>query len=118
MCIRDSVDPLSKEDMIGILTRPKNAITKQFQRLLAWDNVELVFTEEALDTAAEEAMKHEAGARGLRTIIERALLNVMYEIPSRRDVKKCVISAEAIMGKAPPLLLTRSERPIKLKETA
>jgi len=112
------VDPLSKEDMIGILTRPKNAITKQFQRLLAWDNVELVFTEEALDTAAEEAMKHEAGARGLRTIIERALLNVMYEIPSRRDVKKCVISAEAIMGKAPPLLLTRSERPIKLKETA
>ena len=112
------VDPLSKEDMIGILTRPKNAITKQFQRLLAWDNVELVFTEEALDTAAEEAMKHEAGARGLRTIIERALLNVMYEIPSRRDVKKCVISAEAVLGKAPPLLLTRSERPIKLKETA
>ncbi|MGA9347721.1 MAG: ATP-dependent Clp protease ATP-binding subunit ClpX [Anaerolineae bacterium] len=112
------VDPLSKEDMIGILTRPKNAITKQFQRLLAWDNVELVFTEEALDTAAEEAMKHEAGARGLRTIIERALLNVMYEIPSRRDVKKCVISAEAILGKAPPLLLTRSERPIELKETA
>jgi ATP-dependent Clp protease ATP-binding subunit ClpX len=112
------VDPLSKEDMIGILTRPKNAITKQFQRLLAWDNVELVFTEEALDTAAEEAMKHEAGARGLRTIIERTLLNVMYEIPSRRDVKKCVISAEAVLGKAPPLLLTRSERPIKLKETA
>jgi ATP-dependent Clp protease ATP-binding subunit ClpX len=112
------VDPLSKEDMIGILTRPKNAITKQFQRLLAWDNVELVFTEEALDTAAEEAMKHEAGARGLRTIIERALLNVMYEIPSRRDVKKCVISAEAVLGKTPPLLLTRSERPISLKETA
>ena len=114
------VDPLSKEDMIGILTRPKNAITKQFQRLLAWDNVELVFTEEALDTAAEEAMKHEAGARGLRTIIERALLNVMYEIPSRRDVKKCVISAETILGKTPPLLLTRSERPIDwdLKATA
>ena len=109
------VDPLSKEDMIGILTRPKNAITKQFQRLLAWDNVELVFTEEALDTAAEEAMKHEAGARGLRTIIERALLNVMYEIPSRRDVKKCVISAEAVLGKTPPLLLTRSERPVELK---
>jgi ATP-dependent Clp protease ATP-binding subunit ClpX len=85
---------------------------------LAWDNVELIFTEEALSVAAEEAMKHEAGARGLRTIIERALLNVMYEIPSRRDVKKCVISAEAVLGKAPPLLLTQSERPISLKEIA
>ena len=113
-----SVDPLRKKDMIGILTRPRNAITKQFQRLLALDNVELVFTGEALASAAEEAMKHEAGARGLRTIIERALLDVMYEIPSRHDVKKCVISAEAILGKAPPLLLTQSERPIDLKETA
>jgi ATP-dependent Clp protease ATP-binding subunit ClpX len=113
-----SVEPLNKEDMIGILTRPRNAITRQFQRLLALDNVELVFTEEALATAAEEAMKHEAGARGLRTIIERALLNVMYEIPSRRDVKKCVISAEAVLGKAPPLLLTQSQHPIDLKETA
>ncbi len=113
-----SVDPLTKEDMVEILTRPRNAVTKQFQRLLALDNVELVFTEEALATAAGEAMKHEAGARGLRTIIERSLLDVMYEIPSRRDVKKCVISAEAVLGKAPPLLLTRSERPIELKETA
>ncbi len=113
-----SVDPLGKKDMIGILTRPRNAITKQFQRLLALDNVELIFTEEALASAAEEAMKHEAGARGLRTIIERALLDVMYEIPSRRDVKKCIISAEAVLGKTPPLLLTQSERPINLKETA
>ncbi len=113
-----SVDPLTKDDLVEILTRPKNAVTKQFQRLLALDNVELVFTEEALTTAAQEAMKHEAGARGLRTIIERALLDVMYEIPSRRDVKKCVISAEAVLGKTPPLLLTRSERPVELKETA
>ncbi len=113
-----SVDPLGKEDMIGILTRPRNAITKQFQRLLALDNVELIFTEEALATAATEAMKHEAGARGLRTIMERALLDVMYEIPSRRDVKKCVISAEAILGKTSPLLLTQSEHPIDLKEIA
>jgi ATP-dependent Clp protease ATP-binding subunit ClpX len=113
-----SVNPLTKQDMIEILTRPKNAVTKQFQRLLALDNVELIFTEEALAVAAEEAMKHEAGARGLRTIIERALLDVMYEIPTRRDVKKCVISAETILGKAPPLLLTRSERPVSLRETA
>ena len=113
-----SVEPLSKEDMMGILTRPRNAITKQFQRLLALDNVELIFTEEALATAATEAMKHEAGARGLRTIMERALLDVMYEIPSRRDVKKCIISAEAVLGKTPPLLLTQSEHPIDLKEIA
>ena len=93
-------------------------IVKTFPGVRALDNVELVFTEEALATAATEAMKHEAGARGLRTIIERALLDVMYEIPSRRDVKKCVINAEAVLGKTPPLLLTQSERPINLKETA
>ncbi len=115
-----SVEPLDKETMVAILTEPKNAIVKQFQRLFALDNVELIFTDEALETAAEEALKRKTGARGLRTIIEETLLDVMYEIPSRRDIKKCIIKAETILGKAGPLLLTRSERPViwDLEETA
>ena len=106
-----SVDPLDQEALVAILTQPKNAIVKQYQRLFALDGVELVFTPEALQAAATEAMKHKTGARGLRTIIEDALLEVMYEIPSRPEVVKCVVNVETITRKQPPLLITRSERP-------
>ena len=82
-----------------ILTEPKNAIVKQYQKFLALDKVELVMTPEALDAAAEEALKLKTGARGLRTVIEEILLDVMYEIPSRNDVKKCVINAETIRNR-------------------
>jgi ATP-dependent Clp protease ATP-binding subunit ClpX len=108
-----SVDPLGKDDLVRILTEPRNAIVKQFQRLFALDGVELVFTEDALATVAEEAMKLETGARGLRTIIEQTLLDVMFEIPSRRDVRKCVISDDTIANRSQPLLLTQTERPIE-----
>ena len=115
-----SVDPLDKDDLVRILTEPRNAIVKQFQRLFALDNVELVFTPDALTTAAEEALKLETGARGLRTIIERTLLDVMFEIPSRRDVRKCVVSGEIIANRSQPLLLTQAERPVEwqLQNTA
>jgi ATP-dependent Clp protease ATP-binding subunit ClpX len=108
-----SVDPLDRDALIRILTEPRNAIVKQFQRLFALDGVELVFTEDALITTAEEAMKLETGARGLRTIIERTLLDVMFEIPSRRDVRKCVVSGDTITNRSQPLLLTQAERPIE-----
>jgi len=99
-----SVDPLSHAELIKILTQPRNAVVKQFQRLFAMDNVELVFTDHALEVTAELALKRETGARGLRTIIEGALLDVMYEIPSRRDVRRCVITAEVIRGLVEPEL--------------
>jgi len=108
-----SLDHLSKEDLVKILTEPKNAIMKQYQRFFAMDKVELVFTPEALEAAAEEALRHKTGARGLRTIIESTLLDVMYEIPSRRDIQKCVIEAETIRERKPPLLLTWADRPVK-----
>jgi ATP-dependent Clp protease ATP-binding subunit ClpX len=108
-----SVDPLDKDALVRILTEPRNAIVKQFLRLFALDDVELVFTEDALVTAAEEAMKLETGARGLRTIIERTLLDVMFEIPSRRDVRKCVVSGDTISNQSQPLLLTQAERPVE-----
>ncbi|MFZ5916123.1 MAG: ATP-dependent Clp protease ATP-binding subunit ClpX [Chloroflexota bacterium] len=115
-----SVDQLDQQSLVRILTEPRNAIVKQFQRLFALDGVELAFTEDALVTAAQEALKLETGARGLRTIIERTLLDVMFEIPSRRDVRKCVISGDTIAQRSQPLLLTQAERPVEwqLRDTA
>ena len=105
-----SLDSLDKDALIRILTEPKNAIIKQYQKFLQLDRVELVFTNEALDAAAEGALKQRTGARGLRSIIEDVLLDVMYEIPSRADVKKVVINGEVITSHHKPLLETRSSR--------
>ena len=105
-----SLDALDKDALIRILTEPKNAIVKQYQKFLQLDRVELVFTNDALDAAAEGALKQRTGARGLRSIIEDILLDVMYEIPSRADVKKVIINADVITAHNKPLLVTRSER--------
>ncbi len=105
-----SLDSLDKEALIRILTEPKNAIIKQYQKFLQLDRVELVFTNDALDAAAEGAMKQRTGARGLRSIIEDVLLDVMYEIPSRADVKKVIINGDVITARHKPLLETRSTR--------
>jgi ATP-dependent Clp protease ATP-binding subunit ClpX len=118
-----SVDPLDREAMISILTEPKNALQKQFARMLDLDGVELIFTDDALEAVAEEAMGRKTGARGLRTIIEDTLLDVMYEIPSRTDVVKCVVNGETIRRKTRPLLLTQSGRSVawedeELQDTA
>jgi ATP-dependent Clp protease ATP-binding subunit ClpX len=107
-----SVDPLDQDTLVQILTEPKNAIVKQFQRLFSLDEVTLEFSEDALCTAAEEALKHRTGARGLRTIIEETLLDVMYEIPSRPDIKRCVITADTIRRISGPELFDTSDQPI------
>jgi ATP-dependent Clp protease ATP-binding subunit ClpX len=96
------LDSLDLKALIDVLVRPKNAIIKQYQRLLSLDGVELVFTDDALHAVAELAMKQQTGARGLRSIIEHTLVNVMYEVPSRRDIRKVVVDAQAIRGEAPP----------------
>lgn len=105
-----SLDLLDKEALIRILTEPKNAIIKQYQKLLQLDRVELNFTNDALEAAAERALKQKTGARGLRSIIEDVLLDVMYEIPSRADIKKVVINGDVIAAQHKPMLVTRSER--------
>ena len=107
------VEPLDMDAMMEILTEPKNAIVRQFQRLLAIDDVEVVFTAEALEAVATEAMRHKTGARGLRTIVERTLLDVMYEIPGRDDVVKCVVNAENIRTGARPLLLNAQGKAVR-----
>lgn len=99
---------LDKESLMRVLTEPKNAVIKQYQHLFDLDRVELVFTREALEAAASEALRTKMGARGLRGIAETVLLDVMYEIPSRRDVKKCIINADTILGRKRPLLITNS----------
>ncbi|MEN6479735.1 MAG: ATP-dependent Clp protease ATP-binding subunit ClpX [Anaerolineales bacterium] len=94
-----SVDALDEQDMIRILTEPKNALVRQYQKLLALDNVTLSFTDEALGAAAQEALRHKMGARGLRSIIEEALLDAMFELPSQPDVTTWVVDADTIRNR-------------------
>jgi ATP-dependent Clp protease ATP-binding subunit ClpX len=110
-----SLDLLTREDLIRILVEPKNAIIKQYQKFFALDKVELLFRDDALEAAADMAIKQKTGARGLRTIIEDVLLDVMYEIPSRADVKRCIVDADVIRGRGRPYLEIRTERAIEEK---
>jgi ATP-dependent Clp protease ATP-binding subunit ClpX len=105
-----SVEPIDQQIMTRILTEPKNALVKQFQKLFEVDGVELVFTEEAMAKVAELAMDRKTGARGLRTIIEEALLDIMYEIPSRPEIRRCVITSEALREGQPELYDAQSQR--------
>ncbi|MDR5694896.1 MAG: ATP-dependent Clp protease ATP-binding subunit ClpX [Armatimonadota bacterium] len=100
------LDPLTEDDLVSILVEPKNALVKQYQRILEMDGVELTFTEGALRAIAREAMARGTGARGLRTIIEEIMLNIMYEIPSRPDVKRCIVTEEAVLHRKDPVLIT------------
>jgi len=106
------LESLSKETLIRILQEPKNAVLRQFQRFFALDNVELVFTADAMEACADEAISHKTGARGLRTVLEDTLLDVMYEVPSRSDVEKCIVSGETIRLRQRPLLVTASGQEI------
>ena len=103
-----AVHQLSRDDLITILTEPRNALVKQFQRFFQFDGIELVFSDDALISIAEKALARETGARGLRSIIEETLLEVQFELPSRRDVKKCVVTKETIERGLAPTLVTEA----------
>ena len=105
---------LDEDALVRILTEPKNALIKQYQRYFQMDGVELVFTDDALKAIAEVALRHKTGARGLRTVLEETLMEVMYEIPGRGDVKKCVVNAESVTAKTRPLLLTRGGQEVDI----
>jgi ATP-dependent Clp protease ATP-binding subunit ClpX len=100
-----SLDELDEAAMIKILTEPKNALTKQFQRLLSFDKVRLKFSEGALSAIAKKAIQRKTGARGLRSILEDIMLEVMYEIPSQKGIKECLITEETVTKKEKPLLV-------------
>ena len=113
-----ALDHLTRPDLMRILTEPRNAVVKQYQKSFALDNVELVFTEDALEATARNAEERKTGARGLRTAIEQVLLEVMYEIPSLENVRKCVVDANVINNRTRPLLLTVNDHPIEYAKTA
>jgi ATP-dependent Clp protease ATP-binding subunit ClpX len=107
-----AVHPLLNKDLVRVLTEPKNALVKQYKKFFAFDDVELVFTDDALIAVADKAIERETGARGLRSIIENALLDVMFELPSREDVTKCVVTRETIDNGVPPTLLTEARQSV------
>jgi ATP-dependent Clp protease ATP-binding subunit ClpX len=100
-----TLNSLDKEALMQILTQPKNALVKQYQKLLEMDNVELIFEEEAVEEIAQKALDRKTGARGLRSIFEEIMTNVMYDIPSREEIDKCIIKKETLIDKREPEIL-------------
>lgn len=105
-----SIDPLDRDALVRILVEPKNALTKQYEHLLSLDNVELEFAETALGAAADLAMERGTGARGLRSIIEKCLLDVMFEVPGRDHIRRVVIDDDVIRGVKPPEIFAADGR--------
>ena len=116
--VLSAVHQLKREDLVQILTEPKNALVKQYQRFFNYDHIDLHFTEDALWSISDKALTRETGARGLRSIIENALLDVMFELPSRKDVTKCVITKETIEKNLKPTLVTSAGAAIEPTELA
>lgn len=98
-----TLEPLTKDALMQILTEPKNAVTRQFAKLLDMEGVKLTFRKEALEAIAEKAASKGTGARGLRSLLEKLMLEIMFRIPSEKDVKECIITAETVEGKEPEL---------------
>lgn len=106
-----TLEELDKEALVHILTEPKNALVKQYEALFAMDDVELVFEDEALEAIAEKAIKKKSGARGLRGTIEETMVDTMFDIPSRDDVKRVIVTKESVEGKEPPIM--ERDEPVK-----
>jgi len=108
-----SLEQLDEEALIEILTKPKNALVKQYQKMLELDNVDLEFEDEALHEIAKKAIERKTGARGLRSIIESIMLDVMFELPSRDDISKCIITKDSVVHNKPPKLVLNDGTIIK-----
>jgi len=104
-----TMDELEEEDLIRILREPKNALTKQYEKLFAFDDIRLRFTEGALAAIAKTAIKRKSGARGLRAVMEEAMLDIMYELPSQANARECVISEQVITSREAPVVLYDQE---------
>ena len=104
---------LDREQLVRILTEPKNALVKQYKCLLDYDNVELEFTSEALDAAADKALERKIGARGLRAVLEEVMTPVMYDAPSDQSIAKVTITDQAIKGEGEPDVLRQEGRPAR-----
>ena len=107
-----TLDELSEDNLVEIVKRPKNAISKQYKKLFELENVKLTFTEGALRGIAREAMKKKTGARGLRSIMEKVMLDIMYEIPTLSNVKECVVNEDVIISHERPIMIYEEEAEI------
>src|SRR5262249_7314041 len=104
-----TLSPLDEEALVKILVEPKNALTKQYAKFFEYDGVDLVFQDDALHAIAREAIKRSTGARALRTIIEEVMMNIMYEIPSLKEAKRCIITKATVEQREEPTILTLSD---------
>ena len=104
---------LDEKQLVQILTEPKNALVKQYQKLMEYDNVELEFTPEALEAAAKKAVERKIGARGLRAVLEEVMTPIMYDVPSDDTIAKVTITPQAIRGEEPPLVEREEGRPAR-----
>jgi ATP-dependent Clp protease ATP-binding subunit ClpX len=102
-----SLDPLSRDDMVRILKEPKNSIVRQYKKLFELDGVNLEFDEEAVEAIAEKTISRKTGARGLRSIMEETMMELMYTIPSDETIQKCRITREAVDGSGVPVITRR-----------
>ena len=109
-----TLDPLDTDAFVRILTEPRNALVKQYEKIFELDGVTLEFKENSLKAIADEAMNRNTGARGLRAILEEALLSVMFELPSRDDIDRCIITREVVLNGEEPQLITKNQ--VKKKE--
>ncbi|MCR4588153.1 MAG: ATP-dependent Clp protease ATP-binding subunit ClpX, partial [Lachnospiraceae bacterium] len=108
-----SLEGLTKEALIRILKEPKNALIKQYQKLFDLDDVQLSFEDDAVETIAEMAFHRKTGARGLRSIMEHVMMDVMYQIPSDDTIESCVITKSAVEGASKPLIVHRETSSLK-----
>jgi ATP-dependent Clp protease ATP-binding subunit ClpX len=117
-----ALEELDEVALVNILSQPKNALTKQYKKLFELDGISLKFTDGALKAISSEAIRRKAGARGLRSILETAMLDVMYELPSRKTAREVVISEEVILKKSEPVVLhsqdNKEKEPEAKKESA
>jgi len=105
-----SLHSLDKNALIDILTKPKNALIKQYEKIFEMEGVKLTFTQEALETVAELALKKKTGARALRSILEKTMLDIMFDLPNMKNISECVITPEVILEKEKPILIEKQYR--------
>ena len=105
-----TLNALDEETLIRILTEPRNALVKQYKKMFSMDNVVLEFQPDALELIAKEAIKRNTGARGLRSIMENLMLDIMFEIPSRDDIEKCIITREVVAKQRGPIIVAKEKR--------
>ena len=108
-----SLDELDKEALVRILTEPKNSLVKQYKKLFELDGVDLNFEDDALDAIADKALERKTGARGLRSIIEEVMMDLMYKVPSDNTITECIITKASVDGEAEPIIVYDTDAPVK-----